>query len=87
MDDKIVNYLVTNTIATNKCLDGVETNQRALIKQISINRKQRFTNMVLGGLVTLCVCNIVELLKTVKTQNTRIEALEAKVNGEEEKGE
>lgn len=87
MDDKIVNYLVTNAIATNKCLDGVEIIQRALIKQISINRKQRFTNMVLGGLVTLCVCNIVELLKTVKTQNTRIEALEAKVNGEEEKGE
>lgn len=84
MDDKMVSYLVNHAIATNKCLDGVKANQCALMKQIKINRKQRFINMVLGGLITLCVCNISDLLKTVKKQNTRIKTLEAQVNGEEE---
>lgn len=87
MEDKMVNYLITNAIATNKCLDDVRKLTKSLLKQAKINKKQRFTNMVLGGLVVACVCNIADLIRTVNEQNARIKELEEKVNGNETKGE
>lgn len=87
MEDKMVNYLITNAIATNRCLNDIQKLSKAVLKQAKINKKQRFTNMVLGGLVVACVCNIADLIKTVNAQNARIKELEEKVNGNETKGE
>jgi hypothetical protein len=83
MDEKILGYLIANCKATDKCLDCVETLMSTTIKQARINRCQRLMNIILAGLTVSCVCNIADLIKVVKHQNTRIEALEKKLNGEE----
>ena len=87
MDDKMINYLITNALATNKCLDDIKDLSNVVVRQAKINRTQRLVNTVLGAMCVACVCNIADLIRVVKKQNTKIQELEAKVNGEEKEGE
>lgn len=79
MDEKILGYLIANNRATDDCLRGVETALDALIKQAKHNKRQKFANVLMGGLILMCMSHIGDLLIKVQKQDNKIAALEAKI--------
>ena len=87
MDEKMTNYFIANALALNKCGDSIKDLTEVVIRQAKVNKRQRAVNTILTALCIMCVSNVADLIKAVRKQNIKIQELEEKINGDEQKGE
>jgi len=80
MDEKIVDFMLKSSRATDACLTGVETALDALIKQGKMNRRQRILNVAF-------VIFAWATIKHITNQNEQIKKLTGLVKQTNEKGE
>lgn len=78
MDDKMMDILVANGIATGKCVDGMERLHKAIQKLVNKVGRQTVLNLIGGFFLYLCVTNIGSAFIKIEKLEKRVAELEAR---------
>lgn len=66
MEEKMFGVMLKNLQATDSCIRATEGLQKAFIKQIKINRRQRFINIGLAYMLLATLSEFVSLKEKIR---------------------